>query len=556
MADAVVIGAGPNGLVAANVLADAGWEVLVLEAQPEPGGAVRSGPLTLPGFTHDRFSAFYPLGAASPHLARLRLEEHGLRWRAAPVALADPLEDGTAAILSRDLGETCASVDLAARGDGAAWRELMTWWDGIGPRLLAALLDPFPPVRRGARLALALGGPRALLGFARFGLLPVRRFAAERFRGDAAARLLAGNALHTDIGPDTPGGALYGMVLAGLGQQIGWPVPEGGAGRLTDALVARLRSRGGRVECGARVERILVRHGRAAGVRTGDGREAAARRAVLASTGAPQLYLELLEREHVPARVLAAIRRFEYDTGTVKVDWALDGPIPWAAPEVARAGTVHVTGGLDDLAAQAASSRAGSSPRGRSSCWPVRALRPGAPAGGQGDGLGLHARPAAGRRGRRAGRPRRPLGPRRARDDRGPHRGAAGGGRARLLRAGAEAPRRRAARAPGGGREPRRRRPERRHRPAAPAARAAPRAGAGPDGDAGPRSLPGLRLRPPGRGRARRAGRQRRPGGAGARAHQALMAQPKVTFWGFSGSIFTEYEEPGAYGPRSWPAMM
>ena len=354
MADAVVIGAGPNGLVAANVLADAGWEVLVLEAQPEPGGAVRSGPLTLPGFTHDRFSAFYPLGAASPHLARLRLEEHGLRWRAAPVALADPLEDGTAAILSRDLGETCASVDLAARGDGAAWRELMTWWDGIGPRLLAALLDPFPPVRRGARLALALGGPRSLLGFARLGLLPVRRFAAERFRGDAAARLLAGNALHTDIGPDTPGGALYGMVLAGLGQQIGWPVPEGGAGRLTDALVARLRSRGGRVECGARVERILVRHGRAAGVRTGDGREAAARRAVLASTGAPQLYLELLEREHVPARVLAAIRRFEYDTGTVKVDWALDGPIPWAAPEVARAGTVHVTGGLDDLAAQAA----------------------------------------------------------------------------------------------------------------------------------------------------------------------------------------------------------
>jgi phytoene dehydrogenase-like protein len=120
MADAVVIGAGPNGLVAANKLADAGWDVIVLEAQPEPGGAVRSAPLTLPGFTHDRFSAFYPLGVGSPHIASLRLEEHGLRWRAAPVVVADPLEDGTAAIMSRDLEETCASVEAAAPGDGDA----------------------------------------------------------------------------------------------------------------------------------------------------------------------------------------------------------------------------------------------------------------------------------------------------------------------------------------------------------------------------------------------------------------------------------------------------
>src|ERR687898_3524934 len=114
MADAVVIGAGPNGLVAANLLADAGWDVIVLEAQPEPGGAVRSAELTLPGFTHDRFSAFYPLGIASPHLRRLKLEQHGLRWRAAPVVVADPLPDGSAAILSRDLEETCASVGAAA----------------------------------------------------------------------------------------------------------------------------------------------------------------------------------------------------------------------------------------------------------------------------------------------------------------------------------------------------------------------------------------------------------------------------------------------------------
>jgi phytoene dehydrogenase-like protein len=353
MADAVVIGAGPNGLVAANKLADAGWDVIVLEAQPEPGGAVRSAPLTLPGFTHDRFSAFYPLGVGSPHIASLRLEEHGLRWRAAPVVVADPLEDGTAAIMSRDLEETCASVEAAAPGDGDAWRELIAWWDGVGPQFIAALMDPFPPVRNGARLALSLGGPRGLLDFARFGLLSVRRFSFERFRGDAAARILAGNALHPDITPDTPGGALFGMTLVGLGQQLGWPVPEGGAGRLTDALVARLKSKGGRVECGARVERIVVRDGRAVGVRTADGREAEARRAVLADTGAPQLYLELLDPELVPARVFDGVRRFQYDAGTVKVDWALDGPIPWAAPDVARAGTVHVTGGVDELTVQA-----------------------------------------------------------------------------------------------------------------------------------------------------------------------------------------------------------
>ncbi|HTE63556.1 MAG TPA: FAD-dependent oxidoreductase, partial [Solirubrobacteraceae bacterium] len=120
MADAVVIGAGPNGLVAANLLADAGWEVVVLEAQPEPGGAVRSAELTLPGFTHDRFSAFHPLAAASPHIRRLGLDRHGLRWRRAPIVVADPAADGSVALLSSDQEETCASLDAFAPGDGAA----------------------------------------------------------------------------------------------------------------------------------------------------------------------------------------------------------------------------------------------------------------------------------------------------------------------------------------------------------------------------------------------------------------------------------------------------
>src|SRR5688500_18819840 len=129
MADAVVIGSGPNGLVAANRLADAGWEVVVLEAQPDPGGAVRSAELTLPGFVHDRFSAFYPLGVGSPHISALELGRFGLRWRRAPLVVADPDEDGSLVVLSQDLEETCASMDAFAPGDGAAWRELTAWWD-------------------------------------------------------------------------------------------------------------------------------------------------------------------------------------------------------------------------------------------------------------------------------------------------------------------------------------------------------------------------------------------------------------------------------------------
>ena len=353
MADAVVIGSGPNGLVAANVLADAGWAVHVLEAQPDPGGAVRSGELTLPGYVHDRFSAFYPLAVASPHFRALALEEHGLRWRRAAVAVAHPDRAGGVALIAAGEDETAASLEAFAAGDGEAWHRYMAHFDRYGMRFLRALLGPFPPLRAGAALVRELGAG-GLLEFARFGLLPVRRFAEEEFAGEGAARLLAGNALHADVSPEAPGGALYAWVLAGLGQRLGWPVPEGGAGRLTEALVARLAARGGRVTCDARVTRVLVRRGRAVGVRLADGREVEARRAVLADVGAPQLFLELLERDEVPARVLGALRRFQYDNATFKVDWALERPIPWAAEAVRRAGTVHVTDGVDRLTREAA----------------------------------------------------------------------------------------------------------------------------------------------------------------------------------------------------------
>lgn len=348
--DAVVIGAGPNGLVAANLLADAGWDVLVLEAAPEPGGAVRSAGVTAPGFRSDLYSAFYPLAYASPVIRGLRLERHGLRWRHAPAVLAHPLADGRCALLSRDLAVTAGSLDAWAAGDGAAWRRAYADWTRIERPLLNVLFTPFPPVRAGISLAGRLGAAD-LLRFARFGLLPVRRYAEEDFTGTGAALLLAGNALHTDLGPDSAGSAVFGWLLAMLGQSVGWPVPEGGADRLSAALVARLAERGGRVECGRAVSRVEVRGNRAVGVRTADGDSIRVRRAVLADVDAPRLYLSLVGADLLPPRVLSNLRRFQWDHATVKVDWALSAPVPWTAEPARRAGTVHLGGELDELSA-------------------------------------------------------------------------------------------------------------------------------------------------------------------------------------------------------------
>jgi phytoene dehydrogenase-like protein len=347
--DAIVIGAGPNGLVAANLLADAGWSVLVLEEQPTPGGAVRSAEVTAPGFGTDLFSAFYPLALASPPMLALDLERYGLRWRHAPLVLADPAIDGTCAVLSRDLVETAAGLDADAPGDGAAWRELADLWGRVRGPLLDALFAPFPPVVPAARLVARLGGPAAAARFARTALLPVRRLGAERFRGTAGPLLLAGNTLHTDLGPDSAGGALFGLILAMLGQEVGFPAPAGGAGELTAALVRRLEARGGRVRCATLVRRVVIRDGRAVGVRTADGEVIAAGRAVLAAVDAPQLYQELVGTRLLPAATRADLDRFQWDHATVKVDWALAKPIPWTAPPARRAGTVHVTGGMDAL---------------------------------------------------------------------------------------------------------------------------------------------------------------------------------------------------------------
>jgi phytoene dehydrogenase-like protein len=346
--DAVVIGAGHNGLVAANVLAEHGWRVLVLEEQAVPGGAVKSGEITEPGFTSDLFSAFYPLAAASPALHAMELERFGVRWRRAPLPVAHPQDDGRCAVLSLDVDETAASLERFAPGDGERWHAFYGIWQQAGSPFMDALLRPFPPLRGSARLAAALG-PRGLLRFTRFALLPVRRLAEERFRGEGAAWLLSGNALHADLTPDSAGGGLFGWVLCGLGQEHGFPVPEGGAGRLIEALVARLRAHGGELACSAPVARVLVRRGRAVGVRLEDGSEVSAARGVLASTVAPTLFHELVGDQHLPRDFVEDLDHFQLDNGTVKVDWSLDGPIPWIAQEARRAGTLHVADGIDAL---------------------------------------------------------------------------------------------------------------------------------------------------------------------------------------------------------------
>ncbi len=346
--DAVVVGAGPNGLVAANRLVDAGWSVLVVEAQPDVGGAVRSDCELDAEFVHDTFSAFYPLAAVSPTIRSFELEEHGLRWVHAPAVLGHPFPDGGWALLHRDRDRTAAGLDEDSPGDGEAWLRLCREWDHVAEHLVGGLLTPFPPVRHGLGLLASLrkvGG----LAFVRTLLTPVAELGRQRFGGRAARALLAGNAGHADIPLDAPGSGLMGLLLAMMGQTVGFPVPEGGAGRLTQALAARLRARGGEIRTGAEVVRIEVADGRAVGVRTSGGERHAAGRAVVADVLVSTLYLRLLDPADVPGRVRSSLRSFELDPGTVKVDWALDGPVPWARTPEAAPGTVHVADSVEEM---------------------------------------------------------------------------------------------------------------------------------------------------------------------------------------------------------------
>jgi phytoene dehydrogenase-like protein len=334
--------------------------VLLLEAAPQVGGAVRTAEVTAPGFRNDLFSAFYPLAAASSVIAALDLEPHGLRWAHAPAVVAHPSRDGPTAVLHHEPAETAASLDRFAPGDGEAWLRLYARWEKVRDPLLDALLSPFPPVRDGLRLGAAIG-PRQLVDFARFAVLPVRRMADESFRGTGGGLLLAGNALHADLSPDAPPSGMFGWLLASLGQDVGYPAPVGGAGELAGALARRFEARGGTLRCRAPVQRIVVEGGRARGVEV-DGSPVAARKAVLADVDAVTLMRTLVGDEHLPPATLDHLDRVQRGWATVKVDWALRSPIPWADPDAGQAGTVHLAASMDELTMGTAELAAGRLP--------------------------------------------------------------------------------------------------------------------------------------------------------------------------------------------------
>ncbi len=359
--DAVVVGAGVNGLVAANLVADAGWSVVVLEQQPTPGGAVRTDGEVADGFRHDTFSAFYPFAAASPALQSLDLGRYGLRWQHAPAVLGNPMPDGSWALLTRDRDATADRFDRAHPGDGAAWLDLVRRWDDLAPHLMGALLSPFPPVRHGVPLLARLAREPGL-ATARTLLSGVRGLGEERFGGEGPRLLLAGNAGHADFSPEGAGSGIFGLIMTMLGQTVGFPAPEGGAGALVDALLRRLEERGGEVRTSVEVAEIEVVSGRAVAVRTAAGERIVAGRAVLADVAAPRLYGGLVDARHLPTRTRRGIEHFTWDPATVKVDWALSGPVPWdPAPELAP-GCVHIGDSVDELTVTSAQISAGRIP--------------------------------------------------------------------------------------------------------------------------------------------------------------------------------------------------
>ncbi|MCI0440722.1 MAG: NAD(P)/FAD-dependent oxidoreductase [Chloroflexi bacterium] len=321
--DAVVVGSGPNGLAAAVTLARAGRATLVLEARDTIGGGARSAELTLPGFVHDVCSAIHPLAAGSPFFSSLPLGEHGLEWLYPPASAAHPLDDGGAVVLERSVDATAQSLGR----DGNAYTKLMkpfvADWEGLAGDILGPLRIPKHPVL-----------------LARFGLRAVRSargLAEGLFQDESARALFTGLAAHSMLPLDRTVSAAFGLVLGITGHAIGWPIPRGGAQSISNALASYFSSLGGEILTGRRVESLD---------------ELPPAKAILFDVTPRQLLRIMGER--LPSGYRRRLGRYRYGPAAFKMDWALDGPIPWKAPECARAGTVHLGGSLNEIAASEA----------------------------------------------------------------------------------------------------------------------------------------------------------------------------------------------------------
>jgi phytoene dehydrogenase-like protein len=353
--DAIVIGSGPNGLAAAIRLAEAGRSVIVLEANDQPGGAVRTEELTLPGFRHDTFSSVYPAAAASPVFARMPLAAHGLVWVQPAACMAHPLPDGTAVMLYRDLAHTADSLDRRHAGDGAAWTRFATPYLDAFDAVRQTMLTGFPPVAGPVNL-LRKAGPTALVDFTRMLTGSAVGLGRRLFDDPGSRAWLYGAAMHGDTPPQGAGSGIAAFYLNLLGHAVGWPSPQGGAERLTEALTAYLRSLGGEITTDVTVTRILTRGGRAIGVGTANGPELFA--PVVIADVMPQALVQL-GGDALARWYRAALRRYVHGPATVKVDWALDGPIPWRASGAREAGTVHVGGDEPELLASITAAESG-----------------------------------------------------------------------------------------------------------------------------------------------------------------------------------------------------